>query len=237
MTQISDFIKAWSNKGDEVGNKATYWDTLLRFLGVLQKELDDGTFIDYEKSIKLNSVEHFHGSIDAYIPSTRVLIEQKSFVVDLFKPENRPNGGHTEKITPYEQARRYDNNLLNNEKARYLVLWNFSQIVVYDVRTSLDVKPYIIELKDLDHDLSRLNFLVDISQNQHLEKEKRVSLAAGELVGKIYTELLKIYAQYGDIKEDKITKSINALCVRLVFCLYAEDAGLFNDHEQFTVAS
>lgn len=114
---------------------------------------------------------------------------------------------------------------------------NFSQIVVYDVRTSLDVKPYIIELKDLDHDLSRLNFLVDISQNQHLEKEKRVSLAAGELVGKIYTELLKIYAQYGDIKEDKIIKSINALCVRLVFCLYAEDAGLFNDHEQFTVAS
>ena len=85
---------------------------------------------------------------------------------------------------------------------------NFSQIVVYDVRTSLDVKPYIIELKDLDHDLSRLNFLVDISQNQHLEKEKRVSLAAGDLVGKIYTELLKIYAQYGDIKEDKITKSI-----------------------------
>lgn len=233
MTQISDFIKAWSNKGDEVGNKATYWDTLLRFLGVPQKELDDGTFIDYEKSIKLNSVEHFHGSIDAYIPSTRVLIEQKSFGVDLFKPENRPNGGHTEKITPYEQARRYDNNLPNNEKARYLVLCNFSQIVVYDVRTSLDVKPYIIELKDLDHDLSRLSFLVDLSQNQHLEKEKRVSLAAGELVGKIYNELLKIYAQYGDIKEDKITKSINALCVRLVFCLYAEDAGLFNDHEQF----
>ena len=233
MTQISDFIKAWSTKGDEVGNKATYWDTLLRFLGVPQKDLDDGTFIDYEKSIKLNSVEHFHGSIDAYIPSTRVLIEQKSFGVDLFKPENRPNGGHTEKITPYEQARRYDNNLPNNEKARYLVLCNFSQIVVYDVRTSLDVKPYIIELKDLDHDLSRLNFLVDISQNQHLEKEKRVSLAAGELVGKIYTELLKIYAQYGDINEDKITKSINALCVRLVFCLYAEDAGLFNDHEQF----
>ena len=233
MTQISDFIKAWSNKGDEVGNKATYWDTLLRFLGVPQKELDDGTFIDYEKSIKLNSVEHFHGSIDAYIPSTRVLIEQKSFGVDLFKPENRPNGGHTEKITPYEQARRYDNNLPNNEKARYLVLCNFSQIVVYDVRTSLDVKPYIIELKDLKHDLSRLNFLVDLSQNQHLEKEKRVSLAAGELVGKIYNELLKIYAQYGDPTDPKITRSINALCVRLVFCLYAEDAGLFNDHEQF----
>lgn len=63
----------------------------MRFLGVPQKELDDGTFIDYEKSIKLNSVEHFHGSIDAYILSTRVLIEQKSFGVDLFKPENRPN--------------------------------------------------------------------------------------------------------------------------------------------------
>ena len=233
MTEIQDFIATWTDKGSEVADKVTYWNALLRFLGVPQKQIDDKTFIEYEKPIKLNSIEHFHGSIDAYIPSTKVLIEQKSHGVDLFKPEDRPNGGQVEKITPYEQARRYDNNLPADEKARFLVLCNFTQIVVYDVRQSLDTKPYIIELKDLKHDLSRLSFLVDLSQNQHLEKEKRVSLAAGELVGKIYNELLKIYAQYGDIKEDKITKSINALCVRLVFCLYAEDAGLFNDHEQF----
>lgn len=233
MTEIQDFIATWTDKGSEVADKVTYWNALLRFLGVPQKQIDDKTFIEYEKPIKLNSIEHFHGSIDAYIPSTKVLIEQKSHGVDLFKPEDRPNGGHVEKITPYEQARRYDNNLPNNEKARFLVLCNFTQIVVYDVRQSLDTKPYIIELKDLKHDLSRLSFLVDLSQNQHLEKEKRVSLAAGELVGKIYNELLKIYAQYGDSNDPKITRSINALCVRLVFCLYAEDAGLFNDHEQF----
>ena len=95
-------------------------------------------FIDYEKTIKLKQNEHFNGSIDAYIPSTHVLIEQKSSGVDLSKPESRPNGGHTEKITPFEQARRYDYHLSANERAYYYVLCNFDQIIIYDIRENVD---------------------------------------------------------------------------------------------------
>lgn len=151
------------------------------------------------------------------------------YIIIKFKKENRPNGGHTEKITPYEQARRYDNHIPLHQKARYIVLSNFSQIVIYDVQDSLDVKPVIIDIKDLNKQLYLLNFLVKEGQSKHLEKEKQVSLQAGELVGKIYNELAKEY----DLTQEKAKKSINTLCVRLVFCLYAEDAGLFDSKEEF----
>lgn len=202
-------------------------------LGVPKEQIDNKTYIEYEKPIKLHENESFHGSIDAYIPSTHVLIEQKSNGVDLTKPENRPNGNHTEKITPFSQAKRYDDHLGSKEKANFLVLSNFNQIVVYDVRESIDTKPIIINIEDLEKDLYLLNFLVKPDDSKRLEKEKRVSFAAGTLVSQIYNELADIFAKYDQTADEQIKHSINTLCVRLVFCLYAEDAGLFPTKEQF----
>lgn len=231
--ELKDFIATWQTQGSEVADKVTYWNTLLEILGVPKQQIENKTYIEYEKPIKLKENEKFHGSIDAYIPSTKVLIEQKSNGVDLFKPESRPNGGDTEKITPFEQAKRYDNHLGSKEKANFLVLSNFNQIVIYDVRESVDVKPLIIDLKDLEKDLYLLDFLVKPDETKRLEKEKRISVAAGELVSKIYNEFANIFAKYDQVDDEKIKHSINTLCVRLVFCLYAEDAGLFNAKEQF----
>lgn len=231
--ELKDFIQTWQTQGSEVADKVTYWNTLLELLGVPKQQIENKTYIEYEKPIKLRENEKFHGSIDAYIPSTKVLIEQKSNGVDLFKAESRPNGGDTEKITPFEQAKRYDNHLGSKEKANFLVLSNFNQIVIYDVRESVDVKPVIIDLKDLEKDLYLLDFLVKPDETKRLEKEKRISVAAGELVSKIYNEFANIFAKYDQVDDEKIKHSINTLCVRLVFCLYAEDAGLFNAKEQF----
>lgn len=231
--ELKDFIQTWQTQGSEVADKVTYWNTLLELLGVPKQQIENKTYIEYEKPIKLRENEKFHGSIDAYIPSTKVLIEQKSNGVDLFKAESRPNGGDTEKITPFEQAKRYDNHLGSKEKANFLVLSNFNQIVIYDVRESVDVKPLIIDLKDLEKDLYLLDFLVKPDETKRLEKEKRISVAAGELVSKIYNEFANIFAKYDQVDDEKIKHSINTLCVRLVFCLYAEDAGLFNAKEQF----
>lgn len=231
--ELKDFIATWQDQGSEVADKVTYWNTLLELLGVPKQQIENKTYIEYEKPIKLRENEKFHGSIDAYIPSTKVLIEQKSNGVDLFKAESRPNGGDTEKITPFEQAKRYDNHLGSKEKANFLVLSNFKQIVIYDVRESVDVKPVIIDLKDLEKDLYLLDFLVKPDETKRLEKEKRISVAAGELVSKIYNEFANIFAKYDQVDDEKIKHSINTLCVRLVFCLYAEDAGLFNAKEQF----
>lgn len=57
-----------------------------------------------------------------------------------------------------------------------------------------------------------------------------ISLKAGELVGRLYDAILK---QYKDPTNPDTLRSLNMLCVRLVFCLYAEDAGIFGSHEMF----
>ena len=57
-----------------------------------------------------------------------------------------------------------------------------------------------------------------------------MSIQAGTLVGFLYEALLK---QYKDPNDEKTLKDLNVLCVRLVFCFYAEDAGLFGKHNMF----
>lgn len=231
--ELKDFIATWQTQGSEVADKVTYWNTLLEILGVPKQQIENKTYIEYEKPIKLRKNEQFHGSIDAYIPSTKVLIEQKSNGVDLFKAENRPNGGHTEKVTPFQQAKRYNDNLGSKEKANFLVLCNFNQIIFYDVRDTIDVDPVVVNIKDLEKDLYLLNFLVKPDESKRIKKEEQISFAAGTLVSKIYNELINIFAKYDQTEDEKITHSINMLCVRLVFCLYAEDAKLFPIKEQF----
>ena len=57
-----------------------------------------------------------------------------------------------------------------------------------------------------------------------------VSIAAGEIVGLLYDAF---YKQYANPESEHSLKSLNKLCVRLVFCLYAEDAGIFGHHGMF----
>ena len=90
-------------------------------------------------------------------------------------------------------------------------------------------EPEEILLKDLPDDLSRLQFLVD-KDSEHIKKEMQISMQAGEIVGAIYDAILK---QYKHPENEESLKSLNMLCVRLVFCLYAEDAGVFGHHAMF----
>ena len=57
--EIQDFIKSWSQGAHEVADKVTFWNAILKFLGVSQQEIDNRSFIDYEKTIKLKKNEHF----------------------------------------------------------------------------------------------------------------------------------------------------------------------------------
>ena len=212
------FIQNWQNRGHEKQDSQSFWLQLLRdVLGVEEPE----QFIKFEKKVQL-SHESF---IDGYIDQTHVMIEQKGSNKDLDKPIRQSSG---ELLTPFQQAQRYANNLPYSERPRWIVTCNFIEFRVYDMEHP-NSEPVRIELKDLEKNYYQLEFLVDKS-NEHLEKEKQVSLSAGELVGKIYDELLK---QYKDPNNEHSQKSINQLCVRIVFCLYAEDAGIFGKRNMF----
>lgn len=213
-----EFAEYWKGKGYEKGESQQFWTSLLRnIFGVDQPE----QFITFEEQVRLDHTSF----IDGYIPDTKVMIEQKSLGKDLNKPIKQSDGTF---LTPFQQAKRYITELPLSQHPRWVVTSNFSEFYVYDMERP-GGEPEKILLKDLEKEYYRLSFLVDRG-NIHLQKEMEVSIAAGEIVGLLYDAFLK---QYNDPTNEESLKSLNKLCVRLVFCLYAEDAGIFGKHDMF----
>lgn len=154
-----------------------------------------------------------------------MLIEQKSKDKDLTQGIVQSDGSI---LSPFQQAKRYSIELPYDDRPRWIVLSNFKEFHIYDMNRPQG-EPEIVYLKDLEDDYYRLNFLID-QEDQNIKKSLEVSIKAGELVGKLYDALLK---QYKDPNDEKTLKDLNVLCVRLVFCFYAEDAGLFGKHNMF----
>ena len=213
------FAEKWNGLGYEKGQSQTFWLELLQSVYGIQ---DPFSFIEFEGQIKNRNSTSF---MDAYIPSTKVLIEQKSVDKDLGK-EILQSDGTT--LTPYEQAKKYVVDMPVSKHPRWVVTCNFQEFRVYDMENPLG-EPEIIQLKDLEKEHYRLSFLVDDS-SVHTKKEVEVSMAAGRIIGDIYDAFLK---EYRNPDDPHTLRSLNILCVRLVFCLYAEDAGLFEGHSQF----
>ena len=213
----ADFAARWEGKGYERGESQLFWaDLLTNVYGV---ENLPG-FLRYEEQVA--SMVDSTNFIDVHIPSTKVLIEQKSINIDLRKPVKRGDGY----ITPFLQAKLYIVNMRQSEHPKWVVTCNFKSFLVYDMDQP-NSEPEELLLKDLATEYYRLKFLVDV-QSEHISKEMEVSMQAGDIVGKIYEALLK---QYDDNSPEAL-RWLNILCVRLVFCLYAEDAGVFT-RDQF----
>lgn len=226
------FVNRWMGKGKEDEDGRSYWiDLLSNVLGmdhVIER-------LNFEKKV---IVEGNTKRIDAYIPETHVIVEQKSLGKAL--DQKIHNSGDID-LTPYEQAKRYNDNLPYDEKARWIVTCNFSDIWIYDMNVKVP-EPLKITLEELPSKYPLLDFLAkkDIKKISH---EMEVSIKAGEIVGLIYDAFYKQY-RIPEVKEKDETaeqkervehklRSLNALCVRLVFCLYAEDAGIFGQRNMF----
>ena len=131
-------------------------------------------------------------------------------------------------LSPYQQADRYRKEQNYSEAARWIVTCNFKEFFVYDM-DKRGSEPEHIFLKDLSTDFYRLQFLID-SKDEIIRREEDISWKAGELVGRLYDSILK---QYKNPESAETLKSLNILCVRLVFLLYAEDAGIFPEKDMF----
>ena len=215
---VRKFIADWAGHGDEKQDTSRFWMGLLRnVFGIEEPE----KFMEFELPVKLAHTSF----IDGYIPQTRVLIEQKSRGISFKKGLKQSDG---QLLTPYQQARRYAGYLPFNQTPRWIVVCNFEAFEIHDMNFP-NGEPEVIPLADLEKEFHRLQFLVDTG-NTTIQKEMEVSLQAGELVGVLYDAILK---QYKDPTAPDTLKSLNALCVRLVFCLYAEDAGIFGGRNKF----
>ena len=212
------FIKRWENRGNERQDSQSFWLDLLQSVYGIEKPTE---YIKFEDAVKMDTTSF----IDGYIEKTRVLIEQKSRTKDLSKAIVQSDGS---KLTPFQQAKKYATEIGFSRYPRWIVVSNFQEFRIYDMEQP-NSEPKIVRLEDLDKEAYRLEFLID-KTNEHLEREMKVSIEAGAIVGEIYEGLLK---QYINPDSPDSLHAINQLVVRLVFCLYAEDAGIFGHKMMF----
>ena len=210
------FADKWQGKGYEKGETQKFW---LEFISTVYGVKEPVDYMNFEVQIQLSNVSF----IDVYIPSTKVIIEQKSIGKDLTKGIKQSDGTW---LTPMQQMIRYANAMNYDEMPRWGISCNFQEFMIFDFNNKHS-EPERIKLADLPNEFHRLDFLV-AKENVHIRKEVEISVEAGKLVGRIYDY---IAARYNSLTPE-VLQSLNKLCVRLIFCMYAEDAGIFQ-HNQF----
>ncbi len=213
-----DFVERWQGHGYEKGESQKFWFDLLQTVYGVE---NPSGYMDCEVQVQLEHTSF----IDIYLPATKVMIEQKSLGKDLAKPIKQSDGSM---LTPMQQLKRYAAALGYSKYPRWGITCNFSEFYIYDMDQP-NGEPSIVKLADLPEEYHRLNFLVDMGDDR-IQKELEISLNAGTLVGRLYDSLLQ---QYGENPTEEMLKSLNMLIVRIVFCLYAEDAGILGHRNIF----
>lgn len=213
-----EFAAYWKDKGYEKGESQKFWLSLLRDVFGMEKPEQH---IEFEEKVKLEHTSF----IDAYIPEAKILIEQKGRDVNLWKANKQSDGSV---LTPYQQAKRYIIELPVSKHPRWVITCNFKEFHIYNMEKP-GGDPIVVKLENLEKEYYLLQILV-YKENVVLKKEMDLSIAAGDIVGLLYNALAK---QYKNPEDAHSMKSLNVLCVRFVFCLYAEDAGIFKRHGQF----
>ncbi len=212
------FYNDWHGIGDEKSDCQRFWiefcGNVLGIENVTQK-------LAFEKRVIIDGQTKF---IDVYIPETRVLIEQKSIDKDLNKKTQQSDGSMR---TPFEQGRNYAQWMIPNETPLWIVACNFKSFEIHDMNKPNEA-PVVIMLEEVRNKLPLFDFMFK-KEIKELSHEMEISVEAGKIVGILYDKLIEQYKE----PDEESFKSLNALCVRLVFCLYAEDAGVFGSHMMF----
>ena len=220
------FIQKYKDKTNEKSDAQSFW---IDFLGIFVDEPTQK--INFEKTVPLGHTSF----IDAYIPHAKTLIEQKSSSIDLNKAKKQSDGSE---LTPFEQAKRYNDELPYSQKARYIIVCNFDEFHIHDMESPKD-PPQIINFADLTKQIHRFAFLNESKSDElkalALKKQSELSFKAARLIKQIQDELIALYAAAtpsGEPSEQDFA-SINMLLTRLVFCFYADDSGVFTRHDMF----
>ena len=221
------FFEKWSVKEvSERGGYQIFWIELLQ--NVLGDE-NASNRISAEEKVRVDNHTNF---IDIYLPDVKVIIEQKKRGIVLDAKAKQSDGSF---LTPFEQAKKYNDDLRQGEKAGYIITSNFDEIWVYDMNPKVRgvYEPVKILLSEIFKYSEFLKNVLVEQQTTKVEIEKDISFKAGSIIGKIYNALYKQYEKVYNPLTDEILRDLNKLCVRLVFCFYAEDTDLFPEYNYF----
>lgn len=213
-SRAARFAESWAGRGDEKSDTQQYWRDLLDKV-LLIPDTSDRQVLWFERRTALD------GFIDALMVQARVLVEQKSLGVDLDRPEPRQGT----MVTPVEQAKRYSDSLPPSERPSVLITCDFGTFRLYDLEADPLARTPQSEftLADLPEHINEIGRLFAHEHSRVVQQEK-LSVKAGRRVARLHDSLAECFKNPDDPAEHD---ALAMLTVRLVFCLYAEDANLF----------
>ena len=151
-------------------------------------------------------LDHRSGFIDLFWPGV-LIVEQKSAGRDL--------------RAAYAQAGEYVDALAERERPRYLLVSDFQTFHLYDLDEGDTVA---FPLADLPGHVEAFGFILGV-QRRTFRDQDPVNIKAAELVGLLHDQL----AAAGHGGHD-----LERFLVRIVFCLFADDTGIFEPRDSFT---
>ncbi|MBR1420199.1 MAG: class I SAM-dependent DNA methyltransferase [Selenomonadaceae bacterium] len=211
---MQNFLAEWKSRGNEKSDSHQFWDAMFR---TFWKILNPNELMKFEVPVQVGDSQCY---IDFWIPGTRVIIEQKSRGRKLDKVERQSDGSM---LNPFGQAKRYDDHRKTSEKARWIITCNFDEFWIYNLeadRPENHVRK--IKLEELPERFGELDFLVDEHESE-IKTAEYVSASAGSLI----REIRDLFLNSKDAMSESEIKSLNKLCIQLVFCMYAEDSEIF----------
>ena len=158
----------------------------------------------FEKNVK--KLGNRAGRIDVFWPGT-LLVEQKSRGKDL--------------DAAFTQGNDYFHGLTNDELPRYVIVSDFARIRLVDVEGN--VAPLEFALKDLPQHIDRFGFIAGYEPRKQRE-DVPLNQRAVDTLGDLH-DLLKADGFTGH--------RLEVLLVRLLFCLFADDTGIFSPKGAF----
>ena len=212
------FVQEWQGRGKERQDDKTFWEDLLEdVLGIPRSRKE----IEVQRPVKFGGTTK---SIDVYVKTSKVVIEQKSHGVNLDLKEEQSDGAW---LTPMEQGIRYFEKMDKPDTGRYVIACNFAEFRIWDSYHK-NAPQRIIPLDQLPRRWRELRFLIEpygMERPVDERREEKVATTASEYISMVYDRLLRLTPHPTPAE----LQSLNMFCVRLVFCLYAEDAGIFDD--------
>jgi hypothetical protein len=158
----------------------------------------------FERKVDLID-QNKRGFIDLLWPGV-MLAEQKSAGKDLFKAQ--------------QQAFDYIDGLKERDQPRYILTCDFQRFHLLDLETSRDLR---FTLPELSKHVEAFAFIMGV-QRRDFGTQAEVNIKAAELMGALHDALEKSGYTGHDLER---------LLVRLLFCLFADDTGIFNEKDDF----
>ena len=206
------FSRDWKGTTSEKSERQTFWNEFFEVFGIKRR-----TVAAFEEPVKKLSGNW--GYIDLFWPG-RVLVEHKSAGQDLDKA--------------HAQGMDYVRGLIDSGRAkespRWLIVSDFKRIALHDLEPEQDpdlplfkrIPPSIeFPLADLHKHIRRFAFIPGYKQHK-LNPEDPANIEAAEIMARLHDAL----KQGGFSGHD-----LRVLLVRLLFCLFAEDTGIFNQQD------